>query len=130
MRDSDIQGLKNIDISYGDKIKIIAKQTPGLSIRGEILGDVFEDYSDGVQNRYNLDKVIFTMTEDGLVAEYSDSQISHSSQNMITSVEPGGLNPFIINVQTKTSMNETDLSRLSPNSLGKLQVTTKGEEII
>ena len=130
MRDSNIQGLKNIDISYGDKIKIIAKQTPGLSIRGEILGDVFEDYSDGVQNRYNLDKVIFTMTKDGLVAEYSDSQISHSSQNMITSVEPGGLNPFIINVKTKTSMNETDLSRLSPNSLGKLQVTTKGEEII
>ena len=81
--------LNNLTLNYGDSFKITALQPFRFSITGEILGDVFEDFSDGIQNRYNLDKVTFTVTKNGLVAKYSDTEISHSSQNMITSVERG-----------------------------------------
>ena len=125
-----ILDLNNYEFEYGYSFKIEALQPFRFSMTGEILGDVFEDFSDGVQNRYNLDKVTFTVTKNGLVAKYSDTEISHSSQNMITSVERGGLNPFKINVETKTSMNNQNISGIPENSIGKLVITKKEEEII
>ena len=127
---SELLKLNESILNYGDSFKITALQPFRFSITGEILGDVFEDFSDGVQNRYNLDKVTFTVTKNGLVAKYSDTEISHSSQNMITSVERGGLNPFIINVKTKTSMNTQELQGIHNNSIGKLVITKKEQEII
>ena len=125
-----ILALNDFKFKYGYSFKIEALQPFRFSMTGEILGDVFEDFSDGVQNRYNLDKVTFTVTKNGLVAKYSDTEISHSSQNMITSVERGGLNPFKINVETKTSMNNQNIPGIPENSIGKLVITEKEEEII
>lgn len=47
----NMRNLVSQDLEYGDKIKIYTKQTPNFRIKGEILGDVKEDYSDGVQNK-------------------------------------------------------------------------------
>ena len=127
---SELLELNESILNYGDSFKITALQPFRFSITGEILGDVFEDFSDGIQNRYNLDKVTFTVTKNGLVAKYSDTEISHSSQNMITSVERGGLNPFKIKVETKTSMNNQESPVIPNKSIGKLVITKKEQEII
>lgn len=42
-----MRNLVSQDLEYGDKIKIYARQTPNFRIKGEILCDVKEDYSDG-----------------------------------------------------------------------------------
>ncbi|MFR2220867.1 immunoglobulin-like domain-containing protein, partial [Clostridium sp.] len=126
----EIQGLKTLEMEYGYKIQVLAFQTPGLSISGEILGDVFEDYSDGVQNRYNLDKVIFDITKEGLVAHYSDEEITSKSQNIIAVVDVGGLNPFRIKVVPRNSMSQQQASTINSNAIGRLDVTTTGAQII
>lgn len=117
-------------MEYGYKIQVLAFQTPGLSISGEILGDVFEDYSDGVQNRYNLDKVTFDITKEGLVAHYSDEEITSKSQNIIAVVDVGGLNPFRIKVVPRNSMSQQEASAINSNAIGRLEVTTTGAQII
>ncbi|MBC5655406.1 hypothetical protein H8R98_13200, partial [Blautia sp. M16] len=126
----EIQGLKTLEMEYGYKIQVLAFQTPGLSISGEILGDVFEDYSDGVQNRYNLDKVTFDITKEGLVAHYSDEEITSKSQNIIAVVDVGGLNPFRIKVVPRNSMSQQQASTINSNAIGRLDVTTTGAQII
>ncbi|WP_302631341.1 immunoglobulin-like domain-containing protein, partial [uncultured Clostridium sp.] len=128
--DPKLQELTQMNIKYGYKIQVLAFQTPGLSISGEILGDVFEDYSDGVQNRYNLDKVTFDITKEGLVAHYSDEEITSKSQNIIAVVDVGGLNPFRIKVVPRNSMSQQQSSSINSNAIGRLDVTTTGAQII
>ena len=116
-----IKSIEGKELEYGDKIKITAKQTPNFSIKGEILGDVYTDYSKGVGNRYYLDYVTFEITKNGLVAHYDDSTMA-IDENVFTIVDRGGLNPFRIKIKPTTSNTE--------NSIGTLIVTKNGEEIL
>lgn len=77
-RDNRLIELSQEQFQYGYKIKIGAFQTPGLSILGEILGDVKEDYSDGVGNKMNVEYVTFDITKEGLKAKYVDSDLNTS----------------------------------------------------
>ncbi len=72
----NMRNLVSQDLEYGDKIKIYARQTPNFRIKGEILGDVKEDYSDGVQNKMNLDYVQFKITKNGLITIYNDTDLN------------------------------------------------------
>lgn len=71
-----MRNLVSQDLEYGDKIKIYARQTPNFRIKGEILGDVKEDYSDGVQNKMNLGYVQFKITKNGLITIYNDTDLN------------------------------------------------------
>ena len=121
MTDEKIQKLNTMELSYGDEIKITAYQTPGVSIFGEILGDVYTDYSKGVFNKYYLDYVTFEFTKEGLKAHYNDTTITNS-ENVFTIVDGGGLNPFRIKV---TPTNSSD-----DNDIGTLAVTRTGDAIL
>ncbi|MFQ6883923.1 immunoglobulin-like domain-containing protein, partial [Clostridium sp.] len=114
-----MKGIEDIEFEYGDKIKISANQTPNFSITGEILGDVYTDYSKGVSNRYYLDYVTFEITEKGLVAHYNDSTMA-IDENVFTVVDRGGLNPFRIKV----------IPSSNNNAIGRLSVTTTDDQII
>ena len=120
MKNEQIQQLNTMELSYGDKIKITAVQTPGVSIFGEILGDVYTDYSKGVFNKYYLDYVTFEFTKEGLKAHYNDPTITNS-ENVFTIVDGGGLNPFRIKVTPTNSSND--------NSIGTLAVTRTTDPI-
>ena len=120
MINPEIQKLNTMELSYGDKIQITAVQTPGVSIFGEILGDVYTDYSKGVFNKYYLDYVTFEFTKEGLKAHYNDPTITNS-ENVFTIVDGGGLNPFRIKV---TPTNSSD-----DNAIGTLAVTRKTDPI-
>ena len=120
MTNEQIQQLNTMELSYGDKIKITAVQTPGVSIFGEILGDVYTDYSKGVYNKYYLDYVTFEFTKEGLKAHYNDPTITNS-ENVFTIVDGGGLNPFRIKVTPTNSSND--------NSIGTLAVTRTTDPI-
>ena len=120
MTNPEIQKLNTMELSYGDKIQITAVQTPGVSIFGEILGDVYTDYSKGVFNKYYLDYVTFEFTKEGLKAHYNDPTITNS-ENVFTIVDGGGLNPFRIKV---TPTNSSD-----DNAIGTLAVTRKTDPI-
>ena len=114
-----IKAIEKLELEYGYKIQVIARQTPNFSIKGEILGDVYTDYSKGVGNRYYLDYVTFEITKKGLVAHYDDSTMA-IDENVFTVVDRGGLNPFRIKV----------IPSSNNNFIGTLNVTTKGEQII
>ncbi len=118
-QDYIVKRIENIEFEYGDKIKITAKQTPNFSITGEILGDVYTDYSKGVSNRYYLDYVTFEITKNGLVAHYNDSTMA-IDENVFTVVDRGGLNPFRIKV----------IPSSNNNAIGRLSVTTTDDQII
>ena len=120
MINPEIQKLNTMELSYGDKIQITAVQTPGVSIFGEILGDVYTDYSKGVFNKYYLDYVTFEFTKEGLKAHYNDPTITNS-ENVFTIVDGGGLNPFRIKVTPTNSSND--------NSIGTLAVTRTTDPI-
>ena len=117
---SQMNSLTTLDIEYGYKIKFIATQTPGFRINGEILGDVYTDYSGGVFNRYYLDYVTFEITEKGLKAKYNDPEI-RDNDNLFTIVDGGGLNPFRIKLTPTTNGN---------NAIGTLTVTKNHKEIL
>ena len=117
---SQMNSLTTLDIEYGYKIKFIATQTPGFKINGEILGDVYTDYSGGVFNRYYLDYVTFEITEKGLKAKYNDPGI-RANDNLFTIVDGGGLNPFRIKLTPTTNGN---------NAIGTLTVTKYAKEIL
>lgn len=112
--------INNKIVQYGDKIQVLAVQTPGVSIFGEILGDVYTDYSKGVYNKYYLDYVTFEFTKEGLKAHYNDPTITNS-ENVFTIVDGGGLNPFRIKVTPTNSSND--------NSIGTLAVTRTSDPI-
>lgn len=112
--------INNKIVQYGDKIQVLAVQTPGVSIFGEILGDVYTDYSKGVYNKYYLDYVTFEFTKEGLKAHYNDPTITNS-ENVFTIVDGGGLNPFRIKVTPTNSSND--------NSIGTLAVTRTTDPI-
>ncbi|MFR3173365.1 MAG: hypothetical protein ACLTNL_02395, partial [Clostridium sp.] len=121
MTNQKIQQLNTMELSYGDKIKITAYQTPGVSIFGEILGDVYTDYSKGVFNKYYLDYVTFEFTKEGLKAHYNDPTITNS-ENVFTIVDGGGLNPFRIKV--------TPASSSVDDSIGNLTITSTTDAIL
>ena len=118
---AQMESLTTLNIEYGYKIKFIATQTPGFSIHGEISGDVYTDYSQGVYNKYYLDYVTFEITKEGLKAKYNDPTI-RADENLFTIVDGGGLNPFKIKV-TPTNNN-------SDGSIGSLMVEKKSNEIL
>ncbi|MFR2265786.1 MAG: immunoglobulin-like domain-containing protein, partial [Clostridium sp.] len=114
-----MNAIVNAELEYGYKIQVIANQTPNFSIKGEILGDVYTDYSKGVVNRYYLDYVTFEITKKGLVAHYDDSTMA-INENVFTVVDRGGLNPFRIKV----------IPSSNNNTIGRLSVTTTNDQII
>jgi len=116
--------IANQNLEYGDKIKIYARQTPNFRIKGEILGDVKEDYSDGVQNKMNLDYVQFEITTEGLKAIYNDTDLNNNIKNVITNIDRGGLQPF------KIKFNTSDRGSSSNNYIGKITVEGNKEPII
>nr|WP_302633354.1 immunoglobulin-like domain-containing protein [uncultured Clostridium sp.] len=120
----NMRRLANENLEYGDKIKIYARQTPNFRIKGEILGDVKEDYSDGVQNKMNLDYVQFKITKNGLIAIYNDTDLNDSIKNVITNIDRGGLQPF------KIKFNTSDRGSSSNNYIGKIIVEGYSEPII
>ncbi|MFQ6883996.1 immunoglobulin-like domain-containing protein, partial [Clostridium sp.] len=111
-------------LEYGDKIKIYARQTPNFRIKGEILGDVKEDYSDGVQNKMNLDYVQFEITTEGLKAIYNDTDLNDNIKNVITIIDRGGLQPF------KIKFNTSDKGNDPSNNLGRINIDKFTEPII
>ena len=119
----NMRRLVNQDLKYGDKIKIYARQTPNFGIKGEILGDVKEDYSDGVQNKMNLDYVQFEITKNGLIAIYNDTDLNDSIKNVITNIDRGGLQPFKIKFDISDNGSNT-------NNIGKIIVEGYSEPII
>ncbi|MBC5655436.1 immunoglobulin-like domain-containing protein, partial [Blautia lenta] len=112
--------INNKTVQYGDKIQVLAFQPPGVSIFGEILGDVYTDYSKGVFNKYYLDYVTFEFTKEGLKATYNDPTIN-ANENIFTIVDVGGLNPFKIKVTPQDSNND---------GIGVLNVTTTNDQIL
>lgn len=118
-----MRNLVNQNLEYGDKIKIYARQTPNFGIKGEILGDVKEDYSDGVQNKMNLDYVQFKITKNGLIAIYNDTDLNDSIKNVITNIDRGGLQPFKIKFDISDNGSNT-------NNIGKIIVEGYSEPII
>ena len=130
---ASIRELNNFIIKYGYSFKITAMQPFRFSMTGEILGDAYEDFTDGVQNKYNLEYVNFKVTKEGLKAVYNDPEIPHKSQNVITSIERGGLNPFKIKVEPTTSMSDGQLSTFRANNInaiGRLVITKNSNPII
>ena len=130
---ASIQRLNNFKIKYGYSFKIEALQPFRFSMTGEILGDAYEDFTDGVQNKYNLEYVNFKVTKEGLKAVYNDPEIPHKSQNVITSIERGGLNPFKIKVEPTTSMSDGQLLTFRANNInaiGRLVITKNSNPII
>ena len=121
-RNTQLTELNTTEFQYGYKIKIGAYQTPGLSILGEILGDVKEDYSDGVGNKMNVEYVTFELTKEGLKAKYVDSDLNTSIKNVITNLDFGGIQAFKINY---------DISDKGQNSqfIGKLHISARGGTI-
>ncbi|MBC5641200.1 immunoglobulin-like domain-containing protein, partial [Clostridium lentum] len=116
--------IANQNLEYGDKIKIYARQTPNFRIKGEILGDVKEDYSDGVQNKMNLDYVQFEITKEGLKAIYNDTDLNDNIKNVITIIDRGGLQPF------KIKFNTSDKGNDPSNNLGRINIDKFTEPII
>ena len=112
--------INNKTVQYGDKIQVLAFQPPGVSIFGEILGDVYTDYSKGVFNKYYLDYVTFEFTKEGFKATYNDPTIN-ANENIFTIVDVGGLNPFKIKVTPQDSNN---------GGIGVLNVTTTNDQIL
>ena len=92
--DSGLRELSEMDIPYGYKLKIEAFQPPGVSITGEILGDIKENYSDGVDNKMNLDYVTFKVTKSGLDVAFNDTDLNDNVKNVITNIDYGGLQAF------------------------------------
>ena len=121
-RNTQLTELNTTEFQYGYKIKIGAYQTPGLSILGEILGDVKEDYSDGVGNKMNVEYVTFELTKEGLKAKYVDSDLNTSIKNVITNLDFGGIQAFKINY---------DISDNGQNNqfIGKLHISARGGTI-
>ena len=119
-----IKSVTNIDIPYGALIKITARQPSNFSIKGEILGDIKEDYSDGVNNKMNLEYVKFEITKEGLKAIYNDTDLNDNIKNVITNIDGGGLQPFKIKFDT------SDSGSSSNNYIGKITVEGKEEPII
>ena len=112
-----MKGIENKEFEYGDKIKIRANQTPNFSIKGEILGDVKEDYSTGVENKMNLEYVVFEITREGLKAIYNDTDLSDSVKNVITNIDRGGLQAFKIKFNTSNTNGNGSIGRIDIDRL-------------
>ena len=116
-QDYIMKGIENKEFEYGDKIKIRANQTPNFSIKGEILGDVKEDYSTGVENKMNLEYVVFEITREGLKAIYNDTDLNDSVKNVITNIDRGGLQAFKIKFNTSNTNGNGSIGRIDIDRL-------------
>ena len=75
--------INDIDFEYGDKLFLGTNQGTMLKIHGSVL-NAGEDYEDGVDFGQILHNTVFTITENGLEAEVSDSYIDELGENTIT----------------------------------------------
>ena len=71
------------EFEYGDELILKTTQGKKLKIHGTIL-DAQEDYSDGVDFGYILDNTVFTITENGLEAKYTEPYQDKPRENTIT----------------------------------------------
>lgn len=87
-----VSRLNNKKFEYGDKLIVQTNQGDRLRIYGPTIGAA-EDYSDGVNLGYTLNNTVFTITENGLEAEFTDSYEDKKNENTITWLS--GLNGLV-----------------------------------
>ena len=75
--------FKNIDIEYGDKIKVQSVQSPYVKIDGEVI-NAQEDYTQGASICDILNNSTFVITEEGLKQEYEAPLVTESNVSKIT----------------------------------------------
>ncbi len=80
--DNKYNNIKEINIKYGDIIKITTNQGPKLSISGEIY-NTGNDYTNGVTGHI-VANTEFKITENGLVENYTESIQIPEDKNMIS----------------------------------------------
>ena len=95
--------LDNLEVEYGDYIKIRAKQTFRIKIDGAVRNGK-EDYSDGVQQGDDFLNTKFYITEEGLTANYEPPVEMHDGETMFDFLGSGGRIPLriIFNYENKS----------------------------
>jgi hypothetical protein len=93
--------LENISIDYGYKIKIKIYQSPFVYING-VVNNAQEDYSEGAYLSEILNESTFTITEEGLVQNYTKQEATVKNNDIVWLSGVAGQKLFNINVNPDT----------------------------
>ena len=90
---------------YGDTLTIYHLAPKRIVIKGNVNG-AREDYSDGVDNAYNLEEAVFKLTENGLEALYKEApKITGVKDTKILKGEKLNLDELILELQATDSID-------------------------